>query len=107
MGSGDEAFSFGNEVDFFNQPFAVTQVGFQVYNVSENFAGGPNNMPSIRFEVDPNIETAPPLTNFSTLTFLPDSQTFPGLWSDYIDATTTGRWVGSGDAFPPGTDCTR
>ena len=55
-------------------------------------------MPNIKFEIDPNIGAPAPVHNFSTLVFIPDA-TFPGLWSDYIDATTVGLWGGRALCF--------
>jgi hypothetical protein len=96
----NEQVVYGNEVDFFRRPFDVTAVGFSVYNNLENINAGPGNMPSIKFEVDPN--RAESTSNFSTLNFVPDV-TPPGVWTD-IDATTTGLWFGTGAAFA-GTVC--
>ena len=88
-----EKATFGNEVEFFNTPFAVTAVGFHVLNVGENTPAG--NMPGIAFEIDPNIGAF--ATNYSTLVYTPTS-TPPG-WSDYIDGTTEGLWGLTGTAF--------
>jgi hypothetical protein len=91
--TGEKA-TFGNEYDFVGGDFsALTEVGFHVYNVSENINQGLGNMPSIAFEVDPNL-TAAPGDNFSTVSFVPNV-TLPG-WSNFIDATTTGSWIGTG-----------
>ena len=95
----NEKATYGNEVDFQGQPFALSQVGFQVYNLLEN---GLNNMPGIAFEINPNV-TAFPLDLFSTVTFFPPTSP-PGVWSSYLDGTTEGLWGGTGDAFA-GTVC--
>nr|ALS91824.1 MetaGeneMark_Unknown Function [uncultured bacterium] len=98
-----EKIVYGNEVDFFGQTFNPTAVGFQVYNNVEN---GPNNMPGIDLEIDPNLTGID--DNFTTLTFIPANGSLPGLWSNYIDATTTGLWGATGvagGAFAPGTPC--
>ena len=72
-GTLSEKVAYGNEVDFFGQPFNVTAVGFQVYNNQENISIPPPaiaNMPKIAFEIDPNRELPPfNASNFSTLTF--------------------------------------
>jgi hypothetical protein len=91
-----EKVTYGNEQDFALTPFAVTAVGFYVFNLTENIDNGPNNMPQIAFEIDPNLETFP-ADNFSTLVFLPPVS-LPG-WSDYIDGTTSGLWGLSGSEF--------
>ena len=98
-----EKAAFGNEVDFFGDPVGeLTAVGFHVYTTGENNARANPNMPSIAIEVDPNLASS--ASNFSTLTFVPTSNSGPNDWSDYIDATTTGLWGGTGPAFA-GTPC--
>ena len=54
-----EKVTYGNEQDFANTPFAVTAVGFYVFNVTENIDNGPDNMPQIAFEIDPNLAAFP------------------------------------------------
>ena len=102
VGSNTEKAAFGNEVDFFDDLFGdLNAVGFRVFNVSENLPPHPVAMPNISFEINPQLD-AFPLDVFATVTyFAPVS--LPG-WSDYIDATTTGLWGGTGDAFA-GTPC--
>jgi hypothetical protein len=102
VGSPDEKASYGNEVDFQGQSFALSAVGFHVYNVGENLTPNPNNMPAISIEINPNL-TAFPADVFSTVTFIAPVSA-PGVWSDYIDATTQGLWGGTGAAFA-GTPC--
>ena len=60
-------------------------------------------MPSISFEVDPNVNGKP--SNYSSLVFMPNNTT-ANQWSGYIDATsdTAGFWGGTGGAFT-GTKC--
>jgi hypothetical protein len=95
VGDGDEKVSFGNEVDFFNVPLgAPSAIGFHVYNVGENLSGIVP-MPSIAFEIDPNVDGFD--TNYSTLTFFPEVSELG--WSEYIDATTSGLWGLTGSAF--------
>ena len=102
---GAEKVAFGNEVDsvagglFAN----VTDVGFRVYTTGENTTAGAGtpNMPSITFEVDPNVTGKP--SNYSSLVYMPPNSP-SNQWSPYIDATTTGLWGGTGGAFT-GTNC--
>jgi hypothetical protein len=100
---GTEKIAFGNEIDTFASGlFAnVTRVGFHVYTTGENNAKGVGNMPSITFEVDPNVNGKP--SNYSSLVFMP-ANTTANQWSGYIDATRTGLWGGTGNAFA-GTKC--
>jgi hypothetical protein len=55
--------------------------------------GGPNNLPNIRFEIDP-----PGVFTFSTMVWVPDGSGVPAVnqWSPYIDATTNGTWYFTG-----------
>jgi hypothetical protein len=84
--TASDAASYGNEVDFAGNNFLnISQVGFQVYTTGENNGIGNPNMPSIKFEVDPNVAAS--ASNFSTISFMP-SNTTSNQWSPYIDATT-------------------
>ena len=99
-GASQEKAAYGNEVDFANEPLDLTEVGFHVYTTGENNAASPagsNNMPSITFEIDPNI-AAKPATNYSSLVYMPD-ETASNAWSGYIDATETGMWGLTGGVF--------
>ena len=58
-------------------------------------------MPSITFEVDPNVNGK--ASNYSSLVYVPANST-ANQWSGYIDATRTGLWGGTGGAFT-GTKC--
>lgn len=81
-----EQATFGNEVDFTGDPVSgLTQVGFHVYTTSENNGRGNPNMPSIKFEIDPNLSST--TSSYSTLQFMPSNST-ANQWSGYIDATT-------------------
>jgi hypothetical protein len=98
VGSGTEKAAYGNEQDFFGQPVSgLTAVGFRVYTTGENAGHGTPNMPSIVFEIDPNLATSP--TNFTSLVFVPNNSA-PNQWSPYIDATqaTSGSWFMTGAA---------
>jgi hypothetical protein len=102
VGSDTEKAAFGNEVDFFGNLFGdLNAVGFRVFNVGENLPPHPAAMPSISIEINPHL-AAHPTDVFSTLNYVAPVS-LPG-WSDYIDATTTGVWGGTGAAFA-GTPC--
>lgn len=101
-GSTDKV-AFGNEVDFQGMRVAdLSAVGFHVYTTGENSEAPTANMPSIAFEIDPNVGAVN--SNYSSLVFTPTSNSAPNKWSDYIDATTEGLWGLSGSAFN-GTTC--
>jgi len=56
--SGTDRAAFGNEVAFNNDLVSsLTTLGFSVFTTAENNARG-HNMPSIRFEIDPNLTGA-------------------------------------------------
>jgi hypothetical protein len=98
-----EKAAYGNEFDFVGDLFQdLTDIGFHLYTTSENISGGgARNLPSITFEVDPNVGVGG--DNFASLVFFPPAIP-PLVWSDYIDATTEGEWGGTGPAFD-GTPC--
>lgn len=99
-----EKVDFGNEVDFFGDSvLALKQVGFRVFQTNENVGyGGAENMPNIRFEIDPNL-SALPADNYSTMVWVPDAAPVTNRWSPFIDATTTGFWYLTGNE----TSCTQ
>jgi hypothetical protein len=105
VGSSAEKVAYGDEVDSVAGGLVsnLTQVGFRVYTTGENIAGGGStaNMPSITFEIDPNMSRS--TSNYSSLVYMPDN-TPANRWSDYVDATKTGMWGGTGGAFA-GTKC--
>jgi hypothetical protein len=99
-----ERVAFGNEVDFAGANFLnVSAIGFHVFTTGGNIAAGgaSPNMPSIVFEVNPNLASS--TATFASLVFLP-ANSEANRWSAFIDATTTGRWGGTGAAFT-GTPC--
>src|SRR3954451_19066553 len=62
-GSASDKAAFGNQAAFRNMPVAaLNQVGFSVFTTGENNGLG-SNMPSIVFEIDPNLSSNP--TDFS------------------------------------------
>ena len=94
-----EKAAYGNEQDFFGDPVSgLTAVGFQVYTTGENSGLGNPNMPSITFEVDPNLTAT--ASNFSSLVFVPGANSASNAWSPYIDATSAaaGFWFMTGAA---------
>jgi hypothetical protein len=96
-GTPQEKAAFGNEVDFFGKPLnSVSEVGFHVFQTGENNAVNADNLPSITFEIDPNLATSP--TNFTSLVFLPPAVP-SNQWSGYLDGTADGgRWFMTGTA---------
>ncbi|MEV2245046.1 hypothetical protein [Streptomyces sp. NPDC049970] len=94
-----EKVDFGNEVDFYGDPVSgLTKVGFHVFQTGENVSyGGPQNMPNIRFEINPSLAAAP-ATTYSSMVWVPDASPVTDRWSPYLDATTTGRWFLTGNA---------
>ncbi|WP_328748966.1 hypothetical protein OHT57_26320 [Streptomyces sp. NBC_00285] len=106
-----EKVDFGNEVDFVgNRILTLRQVGFRVFQTGENVVyGGATNMPNIRFEIDPNVPSAPN-DNYSTLVWVPPgiSAVNANRWSPYLDATTTGTWylTGGETACTSSSPCT-
>jgi hypothetical protein len=102
---GTEKAAYGNEVDSFAGGLVdnLTAVGFRVFTTGEDIAAanGAANMPSITFEIDPNVAAV--ASDYSSLVYMPDNST-PNQWSGYIDATTTGFWGLTGSKFA-GTQC--
>ena len=101
--SPSEKIDFGNEVDFFGDPVRVCGVGFHVFQTGENESyGGPENMPNIRFEINPSLPALPTdhlLHDGVGAGRLPGDQSLERL----IDATTTGyRHHGSRSRLQPG-----
>src|SRR5690606_1608509 len=99
-----EKVDFGNEVDFFGDRIRdLRNLGFHVFQTGENVTyGGPENMPNIRFEIDPNL-SALPADNYSTMVWVPDAAPVTNRWSPFLDATTTGYWYLTGNE----TACTQ
>jgi hypothetical protein len=76
--------AFGNQVDFVgDNVLAITELSYWVFTTGENNGVAPNNMPSITFEIDPNIEGS--ARGYSSMVFSPNN-TLPG-WTQ-IDATS-------------------
>jgi hypothetical protein len=98
VASGSQKIAYGNEVDFVGDLVRdLEEVGFHVLQTGENSAKGNPNMPSITFEIDPNLESTP--SGYSSLVFVPAANpATPNQWSPYIDATATGKWGLTGAA---------
>jgi hypothetical protein len=94
-----EKASFGNEVDFVDDPvLGLTEVGFHVYQTGESAAISPRNMPNITFEIDSNLGSLSNANdNYTSLVWVPDAAPVTNQWSDFIDATTTGNWYMTGE----------
>ena len=99
VADGTEKAAYGNEIDFAGEDLELDEVGFHVYTTGENNKAPADNMPSIAFEIDPNLASLP-ATSYSTLVFTPN-KTASNAWSGYIDATdpASGWWGLTGSAF--------
>ena len=99
VADGTEKAAYGNEIDFAGEDLELDAVGFHVYTTGENNKAPADNMPSIAFEIDPNLASLP-ATSYSTLVFTP-KKTASNVWSGYIDATdpASGWWGLTGSAF--------
>jgi hypothetical protein len=98
VADGTEKAAYGNEVDFAGDELEIDEVGFHVFTTGENNQAPADNMPSIAFEIDPNLTSTP--ASYSTLVFTP-KKTASNAWSGYIDATdpASGWWGLTGSAF--------
>jgi hypothetical protein len=104
--SANDKAAFGNEKDFAGQFVKdLKKVSYSVFTTGENAdAAKPatNNMPSIAFEIDPNLQ-AFASKNFSTLVYAPDNSP-PNVWTGINAVTDTGKHWGL-TGFPAGTPC--
>ncbi|TDW94397.1 hypothetical protein EV137_1702 [Kribbella pratensis] len=100
--SATDKVAFGNEVDFAGQNVKdLGTVGFSVYTTGENNALG-NNMPSISFEIDPNVAAV--ASNYSSLVYAPANGT-ANQWTAFNASTDADKhWGLTGTAFN-GTAC--
>ena len=94
--TGADKTAFGNQVDFDGDLVAdLVKLGFSVFTTGENNALG-NNMPTIQFEIDPNL--ADPLTDdYSSMVYIPANG--PGnVWTtfDATDDNQGPRWFLAG-----------
>jgi hypothetical protein len=102
-GATDKA-AFGNQVGFFGESLAdLNAVGYSVFTTGENNAGAGNNMPSITFEIDPNIEGV--AGDYTSLVFAPN-ESAANTWSE-IDATAdaNGKVWGLSGRVGDATEC--
>jgi hypothetical protein len=99
-GSPDDRAAFGNEIDFFGDPVSgLTAIGYSVFTTNENRSRG-TNMPSIAFEINPNLETSP--ATFATIVYAPGNSA-PSAWTEFDAVADTGpHWGITGQ---PGTVC--
>ncbi|WUJ67864.1 hypothetical protein OG809_22430 [Kribbella soli] len=100
--SATDKVAFGNEVDFAGQNVKdLGTVGFSVYTTGENNALG-NNMPSIAFEIDPNVAAVP--SDYASLVYVPANGT-ANEWTTFNATTDTAKhWGLTGTGFN-GTTC--
>ncbi|TCC05754.1 hypothetical protein [Kribbella soli] len=100
--SAADKVAFGNEVDFAGGNVKdLGTVGFSVYTTGENNALG-NNMPSITFEIDPNVAAV--ASNYSSLVYVPANGT-ANQWTVFNASTDADKhWGLTGTAFN-GTAC--
>jgi hypothetical protein len=95
--------AFGNQVDFDGDLVSdLSAVGYSVFTTGENNGKG-NNMPSITFEIDPNLENS--TSTYSSMVYTP-ANGGPGTWTRY-DATddSQGKVWGLTGAAGPASGC--
>jgi hypothetical protein len=100
-GSPNDRVAFGNQVDWAGKALStVNTVSYYVFTTGENNDLYAENLPSVAFEVNPNL----PGRAFSTLVYTPVAAPAE-VWSK-LDASTAQRWWFSGGT---GTDtgCTQ
>jgi hypothetical protein len=96
--------SFGNEVDFFNDPVSgLSDVGFRVFQTAENASIGSRNLPNISIEINPNVASV----NYTTMVWVPDPVSTLNRWSGFINAATTGDWYFTNGSVATATGCTQ
>jgi hypothetical protein len=101
--SSTDKVTFGNQVDFVGDSvLGLTELSYWVFTTGENSSRAPNNMPSITFEIDPNLEST--TSGYSSMVFAPDNSAAG--WSQ-IDATddAQGRVWGLTGAAGPASGC--
>jgi Collagen triple helix repeat (20 copies) len=71
VGSAADKTAFGNETDFYGMKVSdLSAIGYSVFTTGENNAIAANNMPSITFEIDPNVTGS---GNYTSLVYAPDN----------------------------------
>ena len=100
---GDKA-AFGNETDFVGQKVSqLSAIGYSVFTTGENNALAANNMPSISFEIDPNVNGS---GNYASLVYAPDNST-ANTWTTIDAKGDTGKhWGLTGGFFNAVPDST-
>jgi hypothetical protein len=99
-----EKVSFGNEVDFFDDPVSgLSQVGFHVFQTAENAAIGSRNLPNISLEINPNVASV----NYTTMVWVPDPAPAVNRWTPFMNAATTGDWYFTNSSVATATGCTQ
>jgi hypothetical protein len=95
--------AFGNEVDYVGKNLSsIDKVGFAVFRTGEDanaaHGGSVDNLPSITFEVDPNLTENP--SNYSSLVFVPKGAASDANTWRTFDATDAadGAWFFTGAA---------
>lgn len=90
---------WGNETDFAGKQVALSAVKFEVFQTGENNAI-PGNMPSIKFEMNPDVTGA----TYTTLVYTPDN-TSSNAWATIDGKADAGNhWGFTGTYFNTGTD---
>jgi hypothetical protein len=90
-----DAVHFGNEAAFAGDPVDLTTVKYEVFTTGENSAKGPNNMPSIKFEMNPDVGGA----TYTTLVYAPNNSA-SNAWTTLDAAADTGKhWGFTGTYF--------
>ena len=70
-GSASDKAAFGNETDFVGTKVSeLSAIGYSVFTTGENNTLAVNNMPSITFEIDPNVTGS---GNYTSLVYAPNN----------------------------------
>lgn len=86
--------TFGNELDYAGKPVALTAVKYEVFTTGENSAKAPNNMPSIKFEMNPDVTGQA----YTTLVYAPNNSA-SNEWTAIDAKADTGKhWGFTGNA---------
>lgn len=97
--SAADAAAFGNEADFADKPVALTAVKYEVFTTGENAALAPNNMPALKFEMDPDVDNAGTAVNYTTLVYAPDNSASNAWTAIDAKADTGNHWGFTGSYF--------
>jgi hypothetical protein len=95
-GSATDKAAFGNETDFVGMKVSsLSAIGYSVYTTAENNAVAAGNMPSISFEIDPNVVGS---GNYASLVYAPDDSA-PDVWTAIDAKNDTGQHWGLTGTF--------